>query len=86
MEMILLFSTVLAPIVLAFVQLVKNTGVVSKKILPLVAVVIGLLIGFASFPFSDLDLALRLWAGAIAGLAATGLFELTLNKNNKGGL
>lgn len=41
--------------------------------------VIGLLIGVVAYPFTELDLTLRLWAGGLAGLSATGLFELAFN-------
>jgi len=41
---------------------------------------VGIFIGFAASLFTDLDLVLRLWVGGLAGLSATGLFELR-NKN-----
>ena len=41
---------------------------------------VGIFIGFAASLFTDLDLVLRLWVGGLAGLSATGLFELG-NKN-----
>lgn len=37
----------------------------------------GIFIGFVAYPFTDLDLVSRIWAGAFAGLSATGIFELT---------
>ncbi len=37
----------------------------------------GIFIGIVSFPFTELEVTLRLWAGGIAGLANTGLFEIT---------
>ncbi|MEK4922403.1 holin [Cytobacillus sp. FSL R5-0569] len=76
MEEILIFSTVLLPIILAVVELVKRTFSVKKNYLPLIAVVIGLVIGVIATPFTDLDLVLRIWSGGLAGLSATGLFEL----------
>ncbi|BAQ08829.1 predicted protein [Bacillus sp. OxB-1] len=38
--------------------------------------IMGIFVGFAASPFTDLDVVLRLWAGGLAGLSATGLFEL----------
>lgn len=76
MEAVLIFATILAPIVTALVQLVKQTVSVPKNYLPLTAVVVGVLLGAGAYPFTDLDLVLRIWAGGFAGLAATGLFEL----------
>lgn len=80
MQLVLAFASTLAVVVLALVQLVKTTVNVPKNILPLIGLVVGLLIGAAAYPFSDLELVLRLWAGGLAGLSATGLFELALNK------
>lgn len=75
MEDVLLFATLISPIILALVELVKNTVKMPKNYVPLVAVIVGLLVGFAAQPFTELDLVLRLWAGGLAGLSATGLFE-----------
>lgn len=77
---VLAFATIIAGFVIALVQGVKRTANVPKNLLPLVGVVIGLLIGLAAYPFTDLDVALRLWAGGLAGLSATGLFELAFSK------
>lgn len=87
MEEVLLFATLLAPIVLSLVELVKKTVDLSVNLLPLIALVIGLLIGASASPFTDLDIVLRLWAGGFAGLSATGLFELVKDRvgTTKGG-
>lgn len=76
MNEVLFFATILAPIILAAVQLVKLTVNIPKNYIPPIAFAVGLFIGFAASPFTDLDLVLRLWAGGLAGLSATGLFEL----------
>lgn len=73
---VLAFASVLSMFVLAGVQLVKNLFNMPKNVIPVVGLVIGVLIGAASYPFTDLDITLRLWAGGLAGLSATGLFEL----------
>jgi len=80
LEAVLTFASVLAVFVLAAVQLVKNTVKMSSNIVPVVGLVIGLLIGAAAYPFTTLDITLRLWAGGLAGLSATGLFELAFSK------
>jgi len=86
MQEVMIFATALAPIILALVELVKKTvnksGKVPANLIPLIALGIGLLVGAAASPFTDLDLVLRLWAGGLAGLSATGLFEL-FTKNHK---
>ncbi|WP_339321366.1 holin [Paenibacillus sp. FSL W8-0194] len=84
LDSVLTFASVLAVFVLALVQLVKSTVNVPKNIVPVIGLVVGLVVGAASFPFTDLGLVLRLWAGGIAGLSATGLFELAFNKRNGG--
>ncbi|ETT55824.1 holin [Paenibacillus odorifer] len=79
---VLAFASVIAVFVLAGVQFVKTTVNVPKNILPLIGLVIGLLVGIAAYPFTDLDFTLRLWAGGLAGLSATGLFELAFSKRD----
>ncbi|MDQ0205830.1 holin [Alkalicoccobacillus murimartini] len=80
MEIILMLATLISPVVLALVELVKRTVNLPKKYLPLLALALGLFVGGLSFPLTDLDLATRLWAGGLAGLSATGLFELSKNR------
>lgn len=76
MNEVLLFATILAPIILAVVQLIKVTADIPKNYIPLIAFAVGIFIGYAASPFTELDVVLRLWAGGLAGLSATGLFEL----------
>jgi hypothetical protein len=76
---VMAFASVLAVFVLALIQLVKRTVNLPNNVLPLVGVVIGLLIGVVGYPFTTLDLTLRLWAGGLAGLSSTGLFELAFS-------
>ncbi|WP_371069148.1 holin [Sediminibacillus sp. JSM 1682029] len=80
MEDVLIFATVILPIVTALVELAKRTVTIPKNIVPAVSFVVGIAIGAAAYPFTDLELVLRLWAGGFAGLAGTGLFELAVNK------
>ncbi|WP_112181368.1 holin [Paraliobacillus zengyii] len=80
MEQVLIFATVLLPIVTALVELFKKSVNIPKNIVPSVSFVVGIAIGAVAYPFSDLDLLMRLWAGGFAGLAGTGLFELAVNK------
>lgn len=76
MESVLIFATIIAPIIVALIELVKRSFNVDKKILPVLALAIGLFIGVISYPFTELDTILRIWAGGIAGLASVGLFEI----------
>ncbi|MEK5277785.1 MULTISPECIES: holin [Paenibacillus] len=79
---VLAFASVIAVFVLAGVQFVKTSFNVPKNILPLIGLVIGLLIGAAAYPFTELGLVLRLWSGGLAGLSATGLFELAFSNRS----
>jgi len=81
MEQVLLFATVLLPIVTALVELVKKTVKLPKNYLPLISVILGLIVGAVAYPFTDFELVLRLWAGGLAGLAGTGLFELVKKRD-----
>ena len=76
---VLAFATVLSVFVLALVQLLKKSVNMPAKVVPLVGLVVGMLVGAAAYPFTELDLVLRLWAGGLAGLSATGLFELAFS-------
>ncbi|MED0799303.1 holin [Bacillus inaquosorum] len=80
MQDVLIFATVLAPILTALVQLVKKTVKLPTNVVPALSFVIGIGLGAVAYPFTDLDLVLRLWAGGFAGLAATGLFELGVKR------
>jgi hypothetical protein len=79
---VLAFASVLAVFVLALVQLIKTSVNVPKNLLPLVGLVVGLVVGALASPFTELDITLRLWSGGLAGLSATGLFELAFNKRD----
>ncbi|WP_221566489.1 MULTISPECIES: holin [Bacillaceae] len=76
MEQVLIFASVLAPIVTGLTEVAKHSFKISKRFISLVSLIIGLLIGLAAFPLTDLDWTLRVWAGGMAGLAATGLYEV----------
>lgn len=76
MTAVLFFATILAPIITAVVQMLKNTFNIPVNFISALAFLVGLVVGLAAQPFTDLDHINRLWAGGLAGLAATGLFEL----------
>ncbi|MFP7252939.1 holin [Virgibacillus sp. 7505] len=85
MEEVMTFASIISPIVIALVQLIKKTITVNNRYLPLISLLIGILVGFLAWPFTDLDVVLRLWSGGFAGLAASGLYSLgkkTISNNN----
>lgn len=81
MSEVLLFAAVLAPIITALVEMLKKAVNMPINFVPVLALLVGLLIGLAAQPFTDLDHINRLWAGGLAGLAATGLFELVKQRD-----
>lgn len=81
MEQVLMFATVILPIVTAVVELIKRSINIRDNVIPAISLFVGLVIGAASSPFTDMDLVLRLWAGGFAGLAGTGLFELVKQRD-----
>lgn len=78
METILITASALALVVGALVEVFKRATNVNKRYLPLVALILGALIGGLAH-FIDADLATRIWAGGIAGLMAVGVFETGKN-------
>ncbi len=76
MEQVLLFATVLAPVILALNEGVKKTINLPKNLLPAIGLFLGFIVGAAAYPFTNMDLVLRLWAGGLSGLSSVGLFEL----------
>jgi len=76
---VLAFASTLSLIILALVQALKTALAIPKNLIPVIGIVIGVGIGAAAYPFTELGLVPRLWAGGLAGLSATGLFELAFN-------
>jgi len=76
LEQVLMFSTLLAPLVTAMMELLKRTFPIPKKYIPIISFFVGLIIGLLAAPVTEMNVQLRLWSGGIAGLAATGLYEI----------
>lgn len=77
MAQVLIFAGTIAVILVILVEIFKRSlPSFPSRFLPLVAVVLGVIVGAISYPFTDLDLSLRLWAGFFAGASSVGLYEL----------
>lgn len=79
---ILLLASAIVAVTNGIVQAIKQADVIPRRFLPIVAIVVGLLLG-GTATFINASLVERLWAGMISGLAATGLFELGKNVNHR---
>jgi len=82
MHNILFLASAIVAVTNGIVQAIKQTRLVPSRFLPLVAIFVGLILG-STATFINISFVERLWAGMISGLAATGLFELGKNVNNK---
>lgn len=76
MTAVLIFASILAPIITALVEVIKKATNIPVNFVSVLALIVGLMIGFAAEPFTNLDYVNRLWAGGLAGLASVGLFEV----------
>lgn len=81
MDVIILYAAVISVITVAAVQLVKKTTNIPSKLMPAVSTVIGIAVGVTALFIpeitGDLSIGGHILAGAISGLAASGLFDLT---------
>ena len=76
LDNLLVFATILAPMITALIQVITSSIKLPKNNIPLLALGVGIVVGFLAYPFTDLSFDLRMWAGALAGLSSVGLFEL----------
>ncbi|SEI03755.1 Bacteriophage A118-like holin, Hol118 [Halobacillus karajensis] len=83
MTQVLMFATVISPFVAGLLEVIKRLAALPKNFIPLIAVVIGVILGVVAYPFTEMDGTMRLWAGAGAGLSATGLFELVQRRDGR---
>lgn len=91
MQEIMLVMSILIPIVAGVTELIKKVvygdedeglkPLLPKRFQALIPVVVGLMLGLAYTPFSDLSILLLLWAGGLAGLAAGGFYSVQNIRN-----
>ena len=80
MDEIIIYSGVIGLLTLAIVELVKTSTNVPAKLMPLVSVIIGVVIGaialFIPEITGELSVGGHLLAGLISGLSASGLYDV----------
>ena len=64
-------------LVTAFIEVIKRTTNIATRYLPITSIVVGIFVAVLVAPFGDDDYYTMVIAGAIAGLSACGLFDLT---------
>lgn len=75
-----IYDVVLIPFIMGIVELLKRAGI-SKKILPLISLVIGIAIGVVYV--ANFDWKQGVLIGAMLGLAASGLYSSSKNTFKK---
>lgn len=73
---IFMIAMVMVAIVLAVAEVLKKTFNLNTQYMPITSVVIGIFIGLALWPLSEYPVYIMLIAGFIAGLTASGTFDL----------
>ena len=73
---IFMVAMVMVAIVLAVSEVIKKTFKINAQYMPITSVVIGIFIGFALTPLAEYPVYVMLIAGFIAGLTASGTFDL----------
>lgn len=88
MDGVLIMATGIGVFVALVMQLIKTTYLaatnkeLNKNWIPLIAVVVGMVMGLAVAPFTSMDWVLRLWAGAVSGFMASGIYETVKKTTN----
>ena len=74
---LLVIAASITILVTAFIEVVKRTSNIPARFLPITSIVVGIFVAVIVVPFADYDYYTMVIAGAIAGLSACGLFDLT---------
>jgi len=73
---IFMIAMMMVAIVLAVAEVLKKTFNLNTKYMPITSVVIGIFIGLVLWPLAEYPMFVMLMAGFIAGLTASGTFDL----------
>ena len=80
MDEIIIYSGVIGLLTLAIVELVKTSTNIPAKLMPLVSVIVGVVIGVVALFIpeitGELSVGGHLLAGLISGLSASGLYDV----------
>lgn len=71
-----MIAMIMVAIVLAVTEVLKKTFKLNTQYMPITSVVIGIFIGLVLWPLAEFPLYVMLISGFIAGLTASGTFDL----------
>ncbi|WP_431811946.1 hypothetical protein [Lysinibacillus sp. FW12] len=69
-------AAIMVAIILAVAEVLKKTFNLNTQYMPITSVVIGIFIGLVLWPLAEYPMYVMLMAGFIAGLTASGTFDL----------
>ncbi|QPQ34816.1 holin [Lysinibacillus sp. JNUCC-52] len=73
---IFMIAIIMVAIVLAVAEVLKKTFKINTQYMPITSVVIGIFIGLVCWPLSEYPPYAMLMSGFVAGLTASGTFDL----------
>ena len=80
METILIFAGIITAVTAGIVQVIKKSTRLDSKLMPLISLLVGTLVGAATLFIPELNTELstggQILGGLISGLAASGAFDL----------
>ncbi|MEY9976601.1 hypothetical protein [Lysinibacillus sp. RC79] len=83
---IFMIAMVMVAIVLAVAEVLKKTFNINTQYMPITSVVIGIFVGFVFWPLADYPMYVMVISGFIAGLTASGTFDVLKAAKKEGEL
>ncbi|MFJ7405773.1 MULTISPECIES: hypothetical protein [unclassified Lysinibacillus] len=78
-------AAIMVAIVLAVSEVLKKSFKINTQYMPITSVVIGIFVGLVCWPLSEYPIYVMLIAGFVAGLTASGTFDLLKASKKVGG-
>ncbi len=78
-------AAIMVAIVLAVSEVLKKTFKINTQYMPITSVVIGIFVGLVCLPLSEYTVFVMIIAGFVAGLTASGTFDLLKASKKVGG-
>jgi len=78
-------AAIMVAIVIAVSEVLKKTFKINTQYMPITSVVIGIFVGLVCWPLSEYPVFVMIIAGFVAGLTASGTFDLLKASKQVGG-